>query len=107
MDVEQARRAVDRGADIIVAQGGEAGGHSGYVGTLVLVPQVVAVVGGPARRCGGGSCRWQGIGGSALSRSERCRHGNPASGLNRDGGAVGVDGDDRGGGVKPTLGTVH
>jgi enoyl-[acyl-carrier protein] reductase II len=41
MDVEQARRAVDRGADIIVAQGGEAGGHSGYVSTLVLVPQVV------------------------------------------------------------------
>jgi enoyl-[acyl-carrier protein] reductase II len=45
MDVEQARRAVDRGADIIVAQGGEAGGHSGYVGTLVLVPQVVEVAG--------------------------------------------------------------
>jgi enoyl-[acyl-carrier protein] reductase II len=45
MDVEQARRAVDRGADIIVAQGGEAGGHSGYVSTLVLVPQVVEVAG--------------------------------------------------------------
>jgi enoyl-[acyl-carrier protein] reductase II len=44
MDVEQARRAVDRGADII-AQGGEAGGHSGYVSTLVLVPQVVEVAG--------------------------------------------------------------
>jgi enoyl-[acyl-carrier protein] reductase II len=45
MDVDQARRAVDRGADIIVAQGGEAGGHSGFVSTLVLVPQVVEVAG--------------------------------------------------------------
>jgi enoyl-[acyl-carrier protein] reductase II len=45
MDVEQARRAVDRGADIIVAQGGEAGRHSGFVSTLVLVPQVVEVAG--------------------------------------------------------------
>jgi enoyl-[acyl-carrier protein] reductase II len=45
MDVEQAQRAIDRGADIIVAQGGEAGGHSGFVSTLVLVPQVVEVAG--------------------------------------------------------------
>lgn len=29
MDLDQARRAVDRGADIIIAQGSEAGGHSG------------------------------------------------------------------------------
>ena len=45
MDVEQTRRAIDRGADIIIAQGGEAGGHSGFVSTLVLVPQVVDVAG--------------------------------------------------------------
>lgn len=45
MDVDQARRAVDRGVDIIVAQGGEAGGHCGSIGTLVLVPQVVDVAG--------------------------------------------------------------
>jgi NAD(P)H-dependent flavin oxidoreductase YrpB (nitropropane dioxygenase family) len=30
IDVEQARRAVDRRTDILVAQGGEAGGHSGF-----------------------------------------------------------------------------
>ena len=45
MDLDQARRAVDRGADIIIAQGSEAGGHSGFVSTLVLVPQVAEVAG--------------------------------------------------------------
>ena len=45
MDVDQAREAVRRGVDVIVAQGGEAGGHSGFVGTMALVPQVVDVAG--------------------------------------------------------------
>ena len=45
MDVDQARRAADRGVDILVAQGGEAGGHSGSISTLTLVPQVVDVAG--------------------------------------------------------------
>jgi len=41
----QARRAVDAGVDIIVAQGWEAGGHvSGLVATLPLVPAVVDAV---------------------------------------------------------------
>jgi nitronate monooxygenase len=35
-----ARAAVEAGADIIVAQGGEAGGHSGRRSTLTLVPEV-------------------------------------------------------------------
>jgi nitronate monooxygenase/enoyl-[acyl-carrier protein] reductase II len=39
--VDQAKIAVDHGADIIVAQGGEAGGYAGTVSTLSLVPQVV------------------------------------------------------------------
>ena len=34
------REAVDAGADIIVAEGCEAGGHSGYRGTFTLVPEV-------------------------------------------------------------------
>ena len=45
MNVEQARRAVDLGVDVIIAQGGEAGGHGGGVSTMVLVPQVLDVVG--------------------------------------------------------------
>ncbi len=34
------REAVDAGADIIVAEGCEAGGHSGYRGVFTLVPEV-------------------------------------------------------------------
>jgi len=45
MNRGQALEAVDAGADVIVAQGGEAGGNSGWVSTLVLVPQVVDVAG--------------------------------------------------------------
>ncbi|MEV5500681.1 nitronate monooxygenase family protein [Nonomuraea fuscirosea] len=43
--VEHARRQVAAGADLIVAQGTEAGGHTGEISTLVLVPQVVDAVG--------------------------------------------------------------
>jgi enoyl-[acyl-carrier protein] reductase II len=44
-DVDQAEIALRRGADVVVAQGGEAGGHSGFIGTLSLVPQVVDLAG--------------------------------------------------------------
>ena len=39
--VRQAQRAAENGADVIIAQGGEAGGFGGAPGTMVLVPQVV------------------------------------------------------------------
>ena len=42
--VHEARRAAEAGADIIVAQGAEGGGHVGLMGTIVLVPQVVRAV---------------------------------------------------------------
>ncbi|GGP08202.1 nitronate monooxygenase family protein [Nonomuraea glycinis] len=42
--VEHARRQVAAGADLIVAQGTEAGGHTGEISTMVLVPQVVDAV---------------------------------------------------------------
>jgi nitronate monooxygenase/enoyl-[acyl-carrier protein] reductase II len=45
VDRRQAEQAVAAGADVIVAQGGEAGGHSGSVATIVLVPQVVDLAG--------------------------------------------------------------
>lgn len=41
---EQAERQRDAGVDIVVAQGHEAGGHTGQIGTMVLVPQVVDAV---------------------------------------------------------------
>jgi enoyl-[acyl-carrier protein] reductase II len=45
VDRRQAEEAVAAGADVIIAQGGEAGGHAGSVATMVLVPQVVDVAG--------------------------------------------------------------
>jgi nitronate monooxygenase/enoyl-[acyl-carrier protein] reductase II len=45
VDLREAEQAVEAGADVIIAQGGEAGGHSGSVSTMVLVPQVVDVAG--------------------------------------------------------------
>jgi nitronate monooxygenase len=44
VDLEEARRAVDVGADVIVAQGSEAGGHGGTRATLPFVPAVVDLV---------------------------------------------------------------
>jgi nitronate monooxygenase len=43
-DVDMAREAVAAGADFIVAQGSEAGGHSGTRATLPLIPAVVDAV---------------------------------------------------------------
>jgi NAD(P)H-dependent flavin oxidoreductase YrpB (nitropropane dioxygenase family) len=40
-----AERQVAQGVDIIVAQGGEAGGHTGDVATMILVPEVRDAVG--------------------------------------------------------------
>ncbi|MCR5879869.1 nitronate monooxygenase [Phenylobacterium sp. J367] len=42
---EHARRHVAGGAEFVIAQGTEAGGHTGDVSTFVLVPQVVDAVG--------------------------------------------------------------
>jgi nitronate monooxygenase len=44
--LEQARQAASAGADVIIAQGRDAGGHSGMTrGTIALVPAVVDAVG--------------------------------------------------------------
>jgi enoyl-[acyl-carrier protein] reductase II len=43
--VDHARRALDAGCDVVVAQGTEAGGHTGLVATMPLVPQIVDAVG--------------------------------------------------------------
>ncbi len=45
MSRAQAEDALAAGADVVIAQGGEAGGNGGWVSTLVLVPQVVDVAG--------------------------------------------------------------
>jgi NAD(P)H-dependent flavin oxidoreductase YrpB (nitropropane dioxygenase family) len=40
-----AERNIERGVDVIIAQGTEAGGHTGEISTMVLVPEVVDTVG--------------------------------------------------------------
>jgi NAD(P)H-dependent flavin oxidoreductase YrpB (nitropropane dioxygenase family) len=42
--VEEARRAAEAGADVVVAQGSEGGGHVGLIGSIVLVPMVVRAI---------------------------------------------------------------
>ncbi len=55
--VDHARRHVDAGVDIVVAQGYEAGGHTGEIATMVLVPEVVdAVAPVPVLAAGGIAC---------------------------------------------------
>jgi len=43
--VRQAKREIDAGVDAIVAQGYDAAGHTGPVGTFSIVPEAVAVAG--------------------------------------------------------------
>ena len=45
---KHARSHVDNGVDIVVAQGTEAGGHTGEIATMVLVPEIVDAVAGDA-----------------------------------------------------------
>jgi NAD(P)H-dependent flavin oxidoreductase YrpB (nitropropane dioxygenase family) len=40
-----AERNIERGVDVLIAQGTEAGGHCGEISTMVLVPEVVDTVG--------------------------------------------------------------
>jgi len=43
--IEGARTALDAGADVLVAQGNEAGGHTGQLGTLPFLSQVLELSG--------------------------------------------------------------
>ena len=45
---KHARAHVDNGVDIVIAQGTEAGGHTGEIATMVLVPEIVDAVGDDA-----------------------------------------------------------
>ena len=42
---QHAQRHVNAGVDIIIAQGYEAGGHTGEIGSMVLIPEIVDAVG--------------------------------------------------------------
>ncbi len=42
---QHAERHVNAGVDLIIAQGSEAGGHTGEIATMVLIPEIVDAVG--------------------------------------------------------------
>jgi nitronate monooxygenase/enoyl-[acyl-carrier protein] reductase II len=60
-DVEAAEVALEAGADVLIAQGGEAGGNSGWVATMVLVPAVVDVAGAVPVVAAGGIADGRGV----------------------------------------------
>lgn len=65
---EHARSQVAAGVDIVVAQGYEAGGHTGEIASMVLLPEVVDAVGGqvPVLAAGGIGCGRQIVAALAL-----------------------------------------
>jgi nitronate monooxygenase len=62
-DLDEARIALDTGADVIVAQGSDAGGHSGRnaVGTMSFVPAVVDIAGSTPVLAAGGIVDGRGL----------------------------------------------
>ncbi len=52
-NVKNAVRVATSGVDIVVAQGHEAGGHTGRIGSLALIPQIVDAVRVPVVAAGG------------------------------------------------------
>lgn len=69
--VDHARRQVADGVDIVVAQGYEAGGHTGEIASMVLLPEVVDAVGDqvPVLGAGGIGCGRQAVAALALGAS--------------------------------------
>jgi enoyl-[acyl-carrier protein] reductase II len=51
--VHHAEKAVEAGADVVVAQGTEAGGHTGEIGAMSLIPQIIDAVRLPVLAAGG------------------------------------------------------
>ena len=74
---EQALKQREAGVDIIVASGTEAGGHTGEISTMVLVPQVVdAVAPAPVLAAGGIG---DGTADRGRARARRARACGPAA----------------------------
>ena len=61
IDRAHAERALAAGVDVVVAQGGEAGGHGGWVSTLVLVPEIVDLAGDTPVVAAGGIADGRGL----------------------------------------------
>ncbi len=69
-NVKNARRVADGHADVVVAQGTEAGGHTGRIGTLALLPQVIDAVKPTAVCAAGGIGDGRGIAASLAAGAD-------------------------------------
>lgn len=61
VDLDEARHALDLGADVLVAQGTDAGGHGGTRGTMGFVPAVVDLARGTPVLAAGGIADGRGV----------------------------------------------
>ena len=68
--VRHARKCVDSGVDVIVAQGHDAGGHNSPVGTVALVPQVVDAAGDIPVLAAGGITDGRGVAAAMMLGAE-------------------------------------
>lgn len=68
--VPDALRAAEAGADVIVAQGTEGGGHVGLIGTMVLVPMVARAVAPVPVLAAGGIADGRGLAAALLLGAE-------------------------------------
>ncbi|MGO3872078.1 MAG: nitronate monooxygenase [Alcaligenes sp.] len=59
--VRHAEKALAMGVDVLVAQGYDAGGHTGPIGTMALLPQIIAVAGDKPVLAAGGIATGQQI----------------------------------------------
>lgn len=64
--VEQAARALRAGVDVIIAQGTEAGGHTGSIGTFALLPAVADLAGATPVVAAGGVADGRGLAAALL-----------------------------------------
>ena len=73
--VREAQRAAEAGADVIVAQGTEAGGHVGLMSTMVLVPMVARAVAPIPVVAAGGLADGAGLAASLMLGAEGALYG--------------------------------
>jgi NAD(P)H-dependent flavin oxidoreductase YrpB (nitropropane dioxygenase family) len=69
-EVPEALRAAEAGADVLVAQGTEAGGHVGWMASLPLVPMMVKALAPLPVLCAGGIADGRGLAGALALGAE-------------------------------------